>query len=143
MKKRMAAALTMLMALTGCGGGVDIGIGIGTGGFRSFFLFWNGNDGGDRVIDANNSVFAFYADTGCLFNFQTGRENTAFCLVPGSNVVTYGPFQGQVLNIRSSAGTCVAALVDSRTGNFADVEVDAYGREVVLTTGLRPVLCSI
>ena len=94
----------------------------------------------NQAHDGGRHVFAFYADTGCIYNFQTARENTAFCLLPGSNIVAYGPFRGQVLNVLSSAGICVAALVDALTGNFADIEVDAFGREVVVTTPLHPVL---
>ena len=127
-------------ALAGCGGGaayVDVGSAA-----QSKFLFWPGSSGGDRVIDGLSHQFGFYADNGCLFNAQTGQENTVFCLPPNSNVVTYGAFQGQVLNVIVADGTCHAAILDSFTGNFSDIEVDAYGREVVLTTQLHPARCA-
>lgn len=140
MKIRTALLMSLLGVLWGCGGGsasADVS------GIRLSppFLFWSGSSNGDQVIDGNNHVFAFYADTGCLYNFQTARENTAFCLLPGSNVVAYGPFRGQVLNVLSSGGICVVAVVDAITGNFADIEVDTFGREVVVTTPLQPVFC--
>ena len=135
-----ACALAVALSVAGCGGGsgssdADDGV-VGPS-----FLVWSGSSGGDEVIDADSEIFGFYADSGCLFNFQTGRENTAFCLLPGSNVVAYGPFRGQVLNVRAANGACVAALIDEATGNFADIEVDSFGREVVLLTQLRPSLC--
>jgi hypothetical protein len=139
MKTLIGCALVMTLSLTGCGGGSDSG---GDGRVAGpSFLFWSGNSSGETVIDANNEAFAFYSDTGCLYNFQTGRENTAFCLLPGTNVVTYGPFRGQVLNVRASTGACVAALIDENTANFADIAIDSFGREVVALTQLRPVLC--
>lgn len=140
MKIRAVLLMSLLGGLGGCGGGSASADVNGTSVTPSF-LFWSGSSSGDQVIDGNNHVFAFYADTGCLYNFQTARENTAFCLLPGSNVVAYGPFRGQVLNVLSSAGICVAAVVDALTGNFANIEVDAFGREVVVTTPLHPVLC--
>lgn len=140
MKIRAAAVICVLALLAGCGGGGSDGS--GTQAIHPF-LVWSGSSSGDRVIDGNNHVFAFYADSGCLYNLQTGRENTAFCLVSGSNVVAYGPFRGQVLNVLSSAGVCVAAVIDAFTGNFANIEVDSFGREVVVTTQLLPTLCRI
>lgn len=141
MKIRSMAAIYVLAMLAGCGGGGD-------GNDNSTpvthpFLIWSGSSSGDRVIDGNNHAFAFYADSGCLYNFQTGRENTAFCLVSSGNIVAYGPFRGQVLNVLSSVGVCVAALIDAFTGNFANVEIDQFGREVVVTTPLRPTLCRV
>lgn len=142
MKIRNAAAIYLLAALVGCGGG---GGGGGDDGSSTPvihpFLIWTGSSSSDQVIDGNNHVFAFYADSGCLYNFQTGRENTAFCLVSNGNVVAYGPFRGQVLNVLSSAGVCVAAVIDAFTGNFANIELDSFGREVVVTTQLQPTLC--
>ena len=142
MNAKAASTLCLLAGLAACGGGsgsVDDHAVLVT----QPFLLWTGNASGDVVVDGNDDAFAFHADSGCLHNFQTGRENTAFCLVPGSNIVTYGPFRGQVLNVRSSAGTCIAAVIDAFTGNFADIEVDAFGRELVLTTQLRPILCPL
>lgn len=136
MKTLVASTLVLALSLSGCGGGSGGGPDSGPS-----FLFWSGSSSGETVIDANSEAFAFYSDSGCLYNFQTGQENTAFCLLPGSNVVTYGPFRGRVLNIRSSTGSCVAALIDDNTANFADISLDAFGREVVALTQLRPVLC--
>lgn len=138
MKTLVACSLILAISLTGCGGGSDSGGGFDEG---PSFLFWSGSSSGDIVIDADNETYAFYSDTGCLYNFQTGRENTAFCLLPGSNLVAYGPFRGRVLNVRTSTGSCVAALIDENTGNFADIGLDSFGRELVLLTPLRPALC--
>ena len=141
MKIRAAIAMSVLAMLVGCGGG-DGGDGSSTP-VAHPFLIWSGNSSGDQVIDGNNHAFAFYADTGCLYNFQTGRENNAFCLVSSGNVVAYGAFRGQILNVLSSGGICIAAVIDAFTGNFANIEVDNFGREVVVTTQLRPTLCRI
>lgn len=139
MRIRSAVAVSVLAMLAGCGGGNgDDG---GSTPIADPFLIWTGNSSGDQVIDGSNRTFAFYADTGCLYNFQTGRENNAFCLVSSGNIVAYGPFRGQILNVLSSAGVCVAAVIDAITGNFANIEVDNFGREVVVTTQLRPALC--
>jgi hypothetical protein len=105
------------------------------------FIVWGGSAGGSHVIDGPGHLFAFFSDTGCLYNVQTGQENTAFCLLPGSNVVAYGPFRGQVANVLASDGTCQAAIIDSLTGNFSDIELDSFGREIVVTTQLHPALC--
>ena len=129
-----------LLALAGCGGSVSVTVGWGS--VIPQFIFWEGNSSGTGVIDGNGHVFAFFADNGCLYNFHTGRENLAFCLIPGSDVVAYGAFRGQVVNVVSASGSCVAALVDSLTGNFSDIELDAYGRETVLSTQLHPALCA-
>jgi hypothetical protein len=129
-------ALAVLLA--GCGGGsAEVAV-VQPG---PEFIVWPGNAGGVHVIDGLNHSFAFYADTGCLHNFQTGRENTAFCIVRGSNIVAYGPFRGQIANVLAADGSCRAAIIDQLTGNFSDVETDVYGREVVATTSLRPAFC--
>lgn len=133
----MLTALTTII-LTGCGGGsasVDV---IAA---PPQFIVWTGSSGGNFVIDGVGHQFAFYSDNGCLYNPQTGQENLAFCLAPGSNFVNYGTFHGQVANVLVSNGACQAAIIDSLTGNFSDIEIDAYGREVVLTTQLHPVIC--
>ena len=104
------------------------------------FIVWVGSSAGIHVIDGPGHDFAFYSDTGCLYNAQTGHENTAFCLFPGSSEVAYGPFRGQVANVLVSNGTCQAASIDSLTGNFSDIELDGFGREVVVTTQLHPAL---
>lgn len=141
MKLSIGCSLVLAISLAGCGGGGSDSNNDGNGVSGPAFLFWSGSSRGDEVIDANSQIFAFYSDSGCLYNFQTGRENTAFCLRPGTNLVAYGPFRGEVLNVRASNGACVAALIDESTGNFADIEVDSFGREVVLLTPLRPDLC--
>lgn len=131
--------LMTALTLTGCGGGSGY---VGISPPNSQFVAWAGSGGDSQVIDGLSHLFAFYSDTGCLYNVQTGRENNAFCLAPGSNLVSYGAFRGQVVNVVTSNGVCQAAIIDSRTGNFSDIELDANGREVVLTTQLRPSLCS-
>lgn len=125
--------------LAGCGGGGSADVVAVQA--ASQFIVWVGSAGGIHVIDGPGHDFAFYSDTGCLYNAQTGRENTAFCLLPGSSVVAYGAFRGQVANVLVSNGTCQAAIIDSLTGNFSDIELDAFGRELVVTTQLRPALC--
>lgn len=141
-KLRIGLTLILLAALAGCGGGSGSDDD-GTDLVGSKFVFWTGNSSGDEVIDANSQVFAFYADSGCLYNFQTDRENAAFCLTGNSNIVAYGPFRGEVVNVRSSTGFCIAALVEIGTGNFIEIAIDSFGREVVLVTQLRPALCLI
>ena len=80
MRPGKALTTLLLAALTGCGGGsVSVGIGAFSVDEPSF-IFWTGNASGDLVVDANNQVFAFYADNGCLHNFQARRENPNFCL---------------------------------------------------------------
>ena len=137
----VASALASVL-LTGCGGGFDAVVVASPSASSSPFLFWTGSSGGDHVIDGLAHHFAFRSETGCLYNFQTGQDNSAFCLISGGNTVTYGAFQGRVTNVLITDGTCHAAIIDAYTGNFSDIEVDAYGREVVLTTGLHPVLCT-
>lgn len=134
----LIAAMTLVLA--GCGGGADVAVTVAAPP-PSTFIGWVGSSGGDRVIDGLGHLFAFFSDTGCLQNFQTGSENTAFCLVPGTNLVNYGGFHGQVANVLVSDGSCRAAIVDTATGNFSDIELDSFGREIVLTTQLRPALC--
>ena len=126
--------------LAGCGGGGG-SADVVAGQAAPQFIVWVGSAGGTHVIDGPGHDFAFYSDTGCLYNAQTGHENTAFCLLPGNNIVAYGPFRGQVANVLVSDRTCQAAIIDSLTGNFSDVELDSFGREVVFTTQLHPALC--
>lgn len=138
--KNICSIFTALGALilAGCGGG-SVAVDVGNGGPQ--LLVWAGSNGGNRVVDGAGNQFAFYSDNGCLYNVQTGQENTAFCVSPGSNFVNYGAFHGEVANVLAANGACQAAIIDSQTGNFSDIEVDAYGREVVFTTQLRPALC--
>jgi hypothetical protein len=117
------------LLVTGCGGSGSAEVSTAA----PQFIVWAGSSGGSQVIDGPGHLFAY--------NVQTGQENTAFCLAAGSNFVSYGAFHGQVANVLVSNGTCQAAIIDSLTGNFSDIEVDAYGREVVLTTPLHPALC--
>lgn len=91
--------------LAGCGGGGGSADG-GAVQTSPQFIVWGGITGGIHVIDGPGHVFAFLFDTGCLYNAQIGQENTAFCLLPGSNIVAYGPFRGQVANVLASDGTC-------------------------------------
>jgi hypothetical protein len=130
----------LLTLLAGCGGGY-VAVGIGSGFDDVSFITWSGSANSDRVVDVNNHPFAFYSDNGCLYNFQTGRENRAFCLVPGSTTVFFAGLRLRVVNIQSVSGVCIAALLEERTGNFVDVELDPYGRELVAVTQLRPLVC--
>jgi hypothetical protein len=131
-----------LVLLAACGGGTVSVVWSSGVPVISQFIVWEGNSLGDQIVDASGQRFAFLADSGCLYNFQTRRENTAFCLIAGGNVAAYGSFRGAVVNVRSSSGSCVAALLDALTGNFTDIRVDAYDREVVATTQLRPERCA-
>lgn len=135
---RLLILSSLVAVLAGCGGGnTEVAVVAPA----PQFIAWQGNTGGTQVIDGLGRTFAFYADTGCLYNAQTGKENLAFCLVPGSNVVTYGPFRGQIQNVIASDGKCWSAIVDQTTGYFADIRLDAYGREVVASTTLLPAYC--
>ena len=138
--KNLSFTLIAMSALVtaGCGGGSGAAE---VSAPPPSFIVWANSSGGDRVIDGTGHLFAFFDDSGCLYNPQTKQENTAFCLAPGSNFVSYGAFRGQVANVLSSNGTCQAAIIDTLTGNFSDIEVDAFGREVVVTTQLHPALC--
>ncbi len=145
MKPRMQLAALMLATLTGCGGGyVSVGV---SSGFDYYddepFLFWGGNSSGDQVVDANNDPFAFYSDSGCLYNVRTGRENIDFCLTSNPGIAVYAGLPVRIANVRSAAGTCITALVDEATRNFIDIELDPRGREVVFVTALRPDLCFV
>lgn len=136
-------ATFLLAVLMGCGGGyVSVSIG------SSFsdddpFVIWTGNSSSDRIVDANNQIFAFYVDSGCLYNFQTHRENPTFCLTTGGNMAQYGGFLVRIVNVRVVTGACVTALVDPVTARFIDVEVDAFGREVLFITEVHPQLCIV
>jgi hypothetical protein len=132
-------SVSFAVLLSACGGGGSTDVTVVTP--VPQFIGWAGNAGGVHVIDGLGHIFAFYSDTGCLYNSQTGRENSAFCLIPGSNVVAYGPFRGQIENVIAADATCQSAIIDQITGNFADIEVDAYGREVVAVTSLHPAFC--
>lgn len=138
------ASLLLPALLAGCGGYVSFGFGTTFG--SSFddagFIDWTSNSSGERVVDASNHAFAFYADNGCLYNFQTGRENRAFCLLAGQNVAAFGDMRIRILNVQSTAGTCIAALIDPATGNFIDIQLDQAGREVAAVTAVRAVPCA-
>ncbi len=131
------------LVLAGCGGGGSVDATVVTAAPPPpRFLVWVGSSGGSQVLDGVGHTFAFFADSGCLYNGQTGQENTAFCLAPGSNFVNYGAFHGQVANVLVANGACQAAILDSFTGNLSEIELDSFGREIVLTTALRPAICS-
>jgi hypothetical protein len=136
MRSKLWIVTLLLAALTGCGGG---------GGDSAPppppFVIWAGSSNGDHVVDANNHAFAFFADSGCLFNFQTGRENPNFCLTTAADTALYGPLRVRIANILSADGTCIAALLDEATGHFLDIELDSFGNEVAIITELHPVLC--
>lgn len=141
MRLRRWTAACMLVVLAACGGSVSVGIGVDSGGLR--FVLWTGNFNGDRVVDADNQAYAFLSDNGCLYNFQTGRRNNAFCIVGGGSLVQYQGYAIRLANVRSTNGACVTALVDDVTLRFIDIDVDGSGREVVYLTPLQPVLCTV
>ena len=143
MRSGKVLAALVLAALTGCGGG---SVSVAAGTFIDDpdpFIFWTGNFSGDRVVDADNQVFAFYADTGCLYNFQTRRENLNFCLTAAGDAALYGNYLIRIANVRAVTGACVTALVNPVTGHFVDVTIDAFGRESVFTTPLLPQFCVV
>ena len=131
----------LLAALTGCGGSISFGVGDVP--IDHPFVIWAGNSNGDEVVDANNNAFAFFADNGCLFNFQTGRENTHFCLTLAGDTALYDGFLVRIANVRSGTGVCIAALLDAPTGRFIAIGLDSVGREVVFITALHPDFCLI
>lgn len=132
----------LLAALAGCGGGSG-SVGVSAFSFDTPFVVWVGNSNGDQVVDFNNHAFAFFADNGCLFNFQTGWENPHFCLTSAGDTAFYGGLRMDIVNVRSVIGTCIAALVDSATGHFIDIELDSFGKEVVFITDFHPDFCLI
>lgn len=143
MQIRTGAAALLMTALAGCGGSfVSVGIGASSFDDESPFVFFAGSRNGDRVVDANNKVFAFYADNGCLYNFFTDRENRAFCLNPGGDTAQYGAATVRIANILSVNGTCIAALIDPPTARLVDIEVDTAGREVVFVSQVLPQFCA-
>jgi hypothetical protein len=143
MRSGKALATLLLAVLTACGGGsVSVGVGAFSDDEPSFIV-WAGNYSGDLVVDANNQVFAFYADNGCLYNFQTRRENPHFCLTATGDAALYGGFLVRIANVRAVTGACVTALIDPVTAHFVDVEIDAFGREAVFVTSLHPQFCVV
>jgi hypothetical protein len=142
MKARRGLVTLMLAALTGCGGGT-VSVGVGEFSTDHPFIIWHGNSNGDEVVDANNDGFAFFADNGCLYNFQTDRENRSFCLTSEGDIAVYGGLRMQIANVRSVTGVCIAALLDEATGHFIDIGLDAVGREVVFITDLHPDFCFV
>jgi hypothetical protein len=138
--RRWLAAL-MFASLASCGGSVSVGIDVTDGDLH--FIIWTGNFYGNRILDADSQEFAFYVGSGCLYNFQTGRRNSSFCIVAGGNIIQYEGVRLRIANIRSTNGQCVSALVDDTMTRFINLEVDGTGREVVFITALVPVLCTI
>lgn len=135
-------SMLFLAALGGCGGGfVSVGLGTTFVDDESPFVFWAGSSNEDRVVDVNNKAFAFFADNGCLYDFQSERENRSFCLNPGGDTAQYGQLTVRIANIRAVNGTCIAALVDAVSARFIDIELDTAGREVVFVTAASPQFC--
>jgi hypothetical protein len=141
MALKIGFASLVLAGLAGCGGGGSVSIDDGPQPSRRTFIFWSGSSSGERVVDVNNDAFAFFSDTGCLYNFQTGRENLGFCLNAGGDRVRYGVLAMRIVNVTSAAGTCIAALVEESTAQFVDIATDAFDREAVAVTALRPNPC--
>ena len=143
MRPGKALVMLLLATLTGCGGG-SVSVGVGASSIdEPSFIVWTGNYSGDLVVDANNQVFAFYADNGCLYNFQSRRENPNFCLTATGDTAQYDGFLVSIANVRAVTGVCVTALIDPVTAHFVDVEIDAFGREAVFVTSLHPQLCVV
>ena len=143
MRSGKGLATLLLAALMGCGGGY---ISVGVGEFfvdEPSFIIWTGNYSGDRVVDANNQIFAFYTDSGCLYNFQTRRANPNFCLTATGDTVQYSGFLVRITNVRAVTGACITALIDPATTRFVDIEIDAYGRETIFITELHPQFCIV
>jgi hypothetical protein len=138
--RRFLAAL-LIASLTSCGGSVSVGLDVTDG--ELHFIIWTGNFLGSRILDANSQEFAFFIDSGCLYNFQTGRRNASFCIVSGGNIIQYEGVRLRIGNIRSTNGTCVSALVDDTMTRFINVELDGSGREVVFITSIQPDLCTV
>lgn len=141
MRIRQWLMALLLALLASCGGSVSVGIDVTDGDLH--FIIWSGNFFGSRILDADSQEFAFFTDSGCLYNFQTGRRNSSFCIVSGGNTVQYEGLRLRIGNIRTTNGTCVSALVDDTMTRFIDVELDGSGREVVLVTTIQPVLCTV
>jgi hypothetical protein len=140
MKSGTLLSALLLTALTACGGTWSMD---GCTCFNDSFLILQGNSKGDEVTDADNEVFAFSVDSGCLQNFQTGRENRNFCIASPDNRMVFGGLRIRIANIRSiTGGNCFAALLDESTSRLIDVRLDASGTEVVRTTNLQPELCA-
>ncbi|MBK4735434.1 hypothetical protein [Noviherbaspirillum pedocola] len=139
MKRPLRAATSVLAALSlaACGGSsVAVVWSSGSG-----FIVWVGNSRGDHVVDGRNESFAFTTESRCLYNFQTGRRNGAFCLLPNDNAFAYGPYRGAIRNAYAADGSCVATLTDAG-GNVIDIDLDAYGREVVVLTPRHAQQCA-
>ena len=142
MALKIGFASLVLAALAGCGGGsTSVSVDGVPEPSRRTFIFWSGSSGGERVVDVNNDAFAFFSDTGCLYNFRTGLENPGFCLNAGGDRVRYGVLAMRIVNVTSVTGTCIAALVEESTAQFVDIETDSFGREIVAVTALRPNPC--
>lgn len=143
MKTGLKVQSLLLATLTGCGGGdVFVGIGAGDNLAAPTYISWTGNSSGNQVVDVNNDTFAFYSDTGCLYNFRTGRENRDFCLSSAQGTVRYGGLSMRIVNALSTARSCITVLVEESTANFVDIELDALGREVVAVTSVRSAPCA-
>jgi hypothetical protein len=57
--------------------------------------------------------------------------------VPVAKMMLSGP----VATGATPAGTCIAALVEESTAQFVDIATDAFDREAVAVTALRPSPC--
>jgi hypothetical protein len=141
MRARHWVAVFMLALLMSCGGSTSVGVTFDSDGLR--LILWTGNFNAYRILDADNQGFAFFIDTGCLYNYQTGRQNNSFCITSGGNIVQYQGFVIRIVNIRLTNGVCASALVDETTANFIDIELDRWGREVIFVTSLQPALCIV
>lgn len=129
-----------LAILTSCGdGSVSLGINADSGGLR--FILWAGNFNNDLILDADNQRFAFYLDSGCLYNYQTNQRNTSFCISSGGNLIFYQGFRIRIVNIRSMEGTCVAAFVENDTARLIDIRLDGSRREEIHVTPVQAEAC--
>jgi hypothetical protein len=102
----------------------------GVGAGSRTFITWTGSANSQTVKDANNEDFAFYADTGCLYSYNTKTETSNFCLNnptdPSNASAQFAGLSVRVVSVKASAGGCIAQLATA-AGKLVDVYTDANG----------------
>lgn len=130
---------------SGSSGGVNTGGSSGgtsggtSGGSSRGFYTWTGSTNGEVVLDANDERFRFYADNGCIYSDNTRTEYTNFCLAGGASVYFSGETYS-VSKVRSTSGSCIAALLTS-DGYFADVYSGSGRIQYIQRSDWRPSAC--